>query len=210
MICGIYLIACTSSGRKYVGQSVDVERRWWQHKNQAKKGRHSNPIIQASWNKHGEESFTFDLIEECTREDLGSREQHWIDTLKTSYKFGGMNLEEEIEIGYSQRIPSPQQIENRVKTVSKLVEAFGEKKFVRDWCLEYNQVPSTVHWRLRNGWSAEKAISTPSQKQLIEYQGECKSLSEHARDFNQNPERVRERINRGWSIEEALKTSKLR
>lgn len=51
------------NGKYYIGSTSMYERRIWQHKNDLKKGVHKNPKLQASWNKHGEDAFIFEILE---------------------------------------------------------------------------------------------------------------------------------------------------
>ena len=48
---------------------------------------HHNKHLQSAWNKYGEDSFTFDILEECTQDKLNEREMYWIDYYN-SYKSG--------------------------------------------------------------------------------------------------------------------------
>ena len=47
---GVYLITDIKSGKFYIGSSINVRRRIWQHIYRFKRGDHSNPIMQAIWN----------------------------------------------------------------------------------------------------------------------------------------------------------------
>jgi group I intron endonuclease len=58
----IYQITNMVNGKYYIGSAESFERRMWQHKYDLKKGNHKNPHLQASWNKHGEDAFVFEVI----------------------------------------------------------------------------------------------------------------------------------------------------
>lgn len=78
---GIY--AVLSEDRvAYVGSSVNTVRRSRQHLSTLQKGTHRNFLLQRVFDKHGELGLTFTLVEECSKEALVEREQHYIDTLK--------------------------------------------------------------------------------------------------------------------------------
>src|SRR4051812_15843680 len=79
--CGIYLISCTANDQNYVGSSVVIYRRWWQHRYRLRRGIHTGPYLQHSWNRHGEAAFQFSILEECPNERLAEREQFYIDML---------------------------------------------------------------------------------------------------------------------------------
>lgn len=73
---GIYLITNKINGRCYVGQSVDITRRWRQHKEVAY--REQAPLYKAI-QKYGIENFDFCVLEECSREELDSKEIQYIE-----------------------------------------------------------------------------------------------------------------------------------
>ena len=75
---GIYSIKNTINNKIYVGQSVNLESRFTDHKSALRNNRHFNKHLQDSWNKYGEESFEFNIIEECEDQNLDEREQFYI------------------------------------------------------------------------------------------------------------------------------------
>lgn len=77
MTCGIYSITHRDSGRRYIGLSMNIERRWTWHKWQSKKKTNSSYIHQAL-SKYGFDDFYFEVIEVCADKELSERERHWI------------------------------------------------------------------------------------------------------------------------------------
>ena len=65
-----------SNNHYYIGQAVDTNRRFTQHKRELKKGIHSNSRLQNCYNKYGEP--TFEVICECTKEELNSIETKYL------------------------------------------------------------------------------------------------------------------------------------
>lgn len=78
-ICGIYKIVNKLNRKVYIGQSVDIRRRWLAHNNW--KNRTASAIGRAII-KYGVENFDYIIIEECDRDMLNEREKYWI--LKTN------------------------------------------------------------------------------------------------------------------------------
>lgn len=66
----------------YVGQSNNIAKRHRTHRNDLRKNKHHNAKLQGHWNKYGEESFSFEVIQECKIEDLTVLEQTWLDLFK--------------------------------------------------------------------------------------------------------------------------------
>jgi group I intron endonuclease len=81
-LSGIYAIEHLASGRLYIGSARRVMNRWSEHKCRLRKNAHHSPKLQRSWNKHGAGAFDLVLIEAVTKDELVTREQYWLDTLK--------------------------------------------------------------------------------------------------------------------------------
>lgn len=79
MTCGVYEIVNTVNGKRYVGSSKNIEKREKEHFNDLRRGKHHAIALQRAWDKYGEESFTFRIIEECLVSDLIDREQSQLD-----------------------------------------------------------------------------------------------------------------------------------
>lgn len=94
MTVGIYQITNTANGKKYIGQSIDVERRLKQHKWELNNNSHSNYHLQGSWNKYGSDSFTFDIIKECSESLLDYYEKEYIFTWNLTNDVNGYNLQD--------------------------------------------------------------------------------------------------------------------
>ena len=92
--CGIYGFFQISSGKWYVGQSVDIERREKEHRT----------CIDLDWHQFllkNPSDFVFTILEECKEEELNSREAYYIN-LYNSYEHGfnstrGNHIEEQQE-----------------------------------------------------------------------------------------------------------------
>lgn len=80
----IYKITCTENGKIYVGSTNrSPVQRMKEHFQRLRKQSHSNAILKAAWCKYGEDSFIFDVIEECDDSILTEREDHYIRLLNS-------------------------------------------------------------------------------------------------------------------------------
>lgn len=79
---GIYRITCSANGKFYIGSTINLRKRQYEHFRTLRHGTHNNPKLQHAWNKYGEQAFIFDVIEFVLPAILLEREQHWLDTLK--------------------------------------------------------------------------------------------------------------------------------
>lgn len=93
MDSGIYRILNKANGKVYIGSSQDLRYRFRKHRTRLAAGTHDNPHLQSAWNKYGEDSFEFEILELVpNRELLLSREQHWIDSVGCASRTLGYNI----------------------------------------------------------------------------------------------------------------------
>jgi group I intron endonuclease len=91
--CGIYCIQNKVNKKRYIGQSVTIEKRMNRHKLELNKGVCPNPYLQRSWYKHGENNFSFKIIEICKVEELDEKEIGYIKKYNSNVKDGkGYNI----------------------------------------------------------------------------------------------------------------------
>jgi group I intron endonuclease len=90
-ISGIYRITNLKTGKVYVGSSVHVYQRMNYHIYVLRGQYHKSVHLQNAWNKYGECSFKFELLEETRPEELASREQYWLDKTKAYDRKYGYN-----------------------------------------------------------------------------------------------------------------------
>jgi group I intron endonuclease len=83
----IYAITHLTSGRCYIGSSLDVKRRFYNHRSELNKGVHIAKRLQNAWNKYGENAFMFEVIEMCAEKDRVDREQYHIDLRKPFFNW---------------------------------------------------------------------------------------------------------------------------
>lgn len=88
---GIYKITCTVNQRFYIGSAIDLRRRKYEHWYGLRHNKHHNPILQNAWNKYGEQSFTFEVLEQVLPMSLTAREQYWFKKLKP-FGLNGFNV----------------------------------------------------------------------------------------------------------------------
>ena len=79
IISGVYAIVNKINGKKYIGSSVNIAQRWRQHVHLLRKNRHHSSHLQSAWNKYGESSFKFVVLERADKENLAFVEQKYLD-----------------------------------------------------------------------------------------------------------------------------------
>lgn len=91
---GVYKIINIVNNKVYIGSTADklgFKHRWKCHLVALRANKHCNTYLQRAFNKYSEESFKFEILEICSKEDCIKLEQHYLDLFK-SY---------EIDVGYN-------------------------------------------------------------------------------------------------------------
>lgn len=73
---GIYKITNKLNGKCYIGQSVNIKKRWEYYKYPSNAV--STTAIIPAILKYGVEGFSFEIVEECSKDQLNEREIYWI------------------------------------------------------------------------------------------------------------------------------------
>lgn len=86
---GIYLITNMVNGKRYVGQSINIQKRFWDH---TRPGAYTP--VGREIREYGVQNFRFETLEQCDPDELYAREIHWIDVLSPEYNInhGSINL----------------------------------------------------------------------------------------------------------------------
>lgn len=90
---GIYKIENLINHKIYIGQSIHIERRWNEHCFPSTKSIISNAI-----KKYGKENFSFQILEECSPEELDEREIFYINKFNCIAP-NGYNIKDYIDGG---------------------------------------------------------------------------------------------------------------
>jgi GIY-YIG catalytic domain. len=90
--CGIYAIINIINQKLYIGSSKDLKYRKRKHFEGLRYNRHPNNYLQQSFNKYGEKSFDFKVIEYCKESKLLEREQYYINYYQSCNRNCGFNL----------------------------------------------------------------------------------------------------------------------
>ena len=94
--CGVYKIENTITGDFYIGSSIDVKKRWMEHKCPSSWKRLPNNPMYYDMQKYGVDKFIFEILAEVESEHLKEKEQQFIEKLKptyNNYNANGINIE---------------------------------------------------------------------------------------------------------------------
>lgn len=74
LMIGIYKITNKSNGKMYIGQSNDIQRRFYEHQT---KGESSRIPLDIEIKELGKDAFTYEVLEECEISQLNEKEAYW-------------------------------------------------------------------------------------------------------------------------------------
>lgn len=90
---GIYKIFNIINNKVYIGQSIDIQRRFSEHMRALNDNCHYNKHLQASYNKYGQEAFLYEVLCTCEIADLDDMEVFFIDYYNSMNPEYGYNKE---------------------------------------------------------------------------------------------------------------------
>lgn len=129
---GIYKFENLTNGNCYIGQSVNIEKRYKDHLSRAKNANSSeyNSAFHRALRKYGVDNFSFVILEECDKSLLNKQEEYWI-AFYNSYEQGynetpGGN-QQEVTAWISKELVDiiKQNLLNSQKTYEQLHNEFG-------------------------------------------------------------------------------------
>lgn len=90
---GIYKITNTKNGKVYIGQSINIAERWKAHRHRPfnPNSNQYDSMFYRAIRKYGIEQFTFEVLEECNKNDLDIKEQYYIQLYNSNNAQYGYN-----------------------------------------------------------------------------------------------------------------------
>ena len=137
---GIYKITNLINNKVYIGQSTDIKRRWKDHRKEAfweNSPEYEYPLYRAI-RKHGLQNFSFEIIEECSKNDLNSKEKFYIAQYD-SYNSGYNQTEGGDSVTHNYKLTQLQVLEiiQRLKTTHDNIYVIAK---------DFNVGGTTIHY----------------------------------------------------------------
>lgn len=76
---GVYVIEHVPTGRRYVGSTSNLSKRWSRHRQELRDGIHRNAHLQATWTRDGEAAFAWRVLAVTEPSERIALEQRAID-----------------------------------------------------------------------------------------------------------------------------------
>lgn len=161
IIPGVYSITNIINGKRYIGHSRSIKRRWRDHRYDLKRGISAHTHLQSAWNLYGRENFEFSILEilpsDLTTPEYEKVETKWVLHFKSHLS----------DFGYNGVLPGsiPSKAKNRNKTEKKdrrqffiCISTTGEiikRKGAKEVC-ELTGIKSNRLWYYYNYWNSSK------------------------------------------------------
>ena len=190
MLSGIYKIT-NPNNKVYIGQSINLKKRLDDYQKYSKAGFQIK--LKNSFNKHGIENHTFEIIEKCNFEQLNERERYWQEFYDV-LSFNGLNckytktndksgeLSQEIKDKISNSLIGSKRTKEQKNKMSK--SQLGKKRSTES--IEKRLVKIKKHLQLqeyRDKFKHNEQIVYQYTKDL-EFVQEWKSVREASRQLN--------------------------
>ena len=89
---GVYRIKNIETGRCYIGSSCRINSRRQNHFQNLRANKHGNKNLQADFNASNPDSFVFEILELCSKEELIELEQKYINETMCYLPIFGYNI----------------------------------------------------------------------------------------------------------------------
>ena len=145
---GIYCITNKINGKRYIGQSINIQNRWRQEKRLNGVNKH----LKSAFEKYGLENFSFEILEECQEKELNAKEADYIK------KFNSTNR----EMGYNQTTGGEHfKIINRTPMSEETKRKISESK-------KGQKFSETHKNNLSKSWNKKNHVSPEISKKISE------------------------------------------
>lgn len=129
MKTGIYFIKNRIDDKRYIGRTINFDKRYRKSSNDWT--RHHNTRLRNAAKKYGNENFDYILVEECDEEIIIEREQWYLDNTRSELKYNisekstGGNLGEavnkQISEAQKKRLENPE-VRKKNREVQKIIQ----------------------------------------------------------------------------------------
>ena len=187
---GIYKITKKENGKCYIGQSNNCERRFKEHQT---KGASSRIPVDIAIQKYGKDAFTYEVIEECSIEELNQKEQYWIkyyNSMEDGYNCSEGGAQQSIGVNNGRSKLTEQD-------VIKIRKAYNNHQKQKDVYEEYKDIISFGYfqnlWQGRSWSHIMPEVFTKENKEYYIYQNSNGGNGASAKFSNEEVIKIRQR-----------------
>lgn len=125
----VYQIENIVNGKKYIGSTHDYEHRKKNHLYYLRNNKHTSSKMQKDWDVHGEDNFTFSILENCdnlSREETYIIEEKYIEELNVCKE--GYNTHPKVTTVTMKKDRKVEPKDDSLFYIEKKIRKFGNSK----------------------------------------------------------------------------------
>jgi len=194
---GIYKIVNKKNKKIYIGQSNNIGYRKKRHLQALETDSHFNTHLQKAWNKYGKGNFKFEIIEECTINELDDKEKYWIKHYNSAnFNYGynmayggrdGSNLTEESKKKISETLKGhivSEETRKKIKEKRKTQTNTNKGKKFSD---EARQNISLAHIGIKLSEETKKKVSENNARYWLGKKRDIETIEKMKKKLKQRP-----------------------
>lgn len=199
-MAGIYQIYNTETGKRYIGSSIDVERRLKEHYRNLKHHKHCNQHLQNAWNKY-EEYLVFEPLEYCEPDECLKLEQQYIDYYDSANRENGYNID--VQAASAGKHLSE---ETKQKIREKAIGRKWSDEMRKNW-LESNvgkkkpKQSETMKKKYEDGYKISRFTDVSEERQKMWRKNLSEGTKRRYEDYNNRPQ--------GWYLKVTFETGSI-
>lgn len=201
MTCGLYEIV-HESGKRYIGSSKRIERRWSEHRKQLRARNHHARYLQHAWDRHGEEAFKFRILLVCAEDMLTFYEQCLLDGLRPAYN-GSSRADKRRPLDATIR----KQMSDAARTRRAVYDWKGQSRCLSE-IAELEGIPAnTLISRVLGGQPVAEAVAAGAPRPmnaLFEHDGRAQTRDQWAAELGIHPRRMHYWLASGMSVRDCI------
>jgi group I intron endonuclease len=188
---GIYKITERKNPKNfYIGKSVDIKRRLKEH--QRKTYQQTRIPFDKEIQEKGKDAFVYEILEECSREELDEREFYWIKQLKA--KESGNKFDGGLRDVVGEHNPNAKLTEEDVIKIREAYRSHLSQKQVYEGYKQKITFQSFQNlWQGRSWTHIMPEVFTESNKQFFKTKASVGERNLNARFTNEEVLKIRER-----------------
>jgi group I intron endonuclease len=191
-LCGVYKITNNVNGKVYIGQSINIKNRWKDHIYALNRKDSSCVLLQRAWNKYKQESFSFEILELCTEDELDDVEVKYIDI------YDAINNGYNIESGGNKNKHLSEETKQKLREshLGKVASNETRKKMSESRTGEKNPMYGQTHSEEARRKISEAKKGKPGYPRT-DYQKECARLANLGKEVSEETRKKISEANKG-------------
>lgn len=186
---GVYQIYNTETNKRYIGSSIDVQRRLKEHLRNLKANRHCNQHLQNAWNRY-REYLVFEPLEYCEPDQCLKLEQQYIDYYNSADRKFGYNIDPQAASAGKHLSEETKQKISKANKGKKLSPEVIEKIRTKNLGKKKPKQSKTMKQKYQNGYQIPRFTDMPEDKKEQWRKHLSEGTIKRYSDFNNRPEGI--------------------